>query len=107
MTRSSRLGQRVRDLYADGSDHGDRVRTLVDDDYVGTLADAVTGQLGGRVGIAPRIFLKKLVADVLDRVDQFPDFDPRLHYALTLAAVELSDCRASRGRRHGRRLAAR
>ena len=85
------LGQRVRDLYADGSDHGDRVRTVVDDAYVGALADAVTGQLGGRVGVAPRIFLKKLVADVLDRVDQFPDFDPRVHYALTLAAVELSD----------------
>ena len=85
------LGQRVRDLYADGSDHPVRVRTVVDDSYVGALADAVTGQLGGRVGVAPRIFLKKLVADVLDRVDQFPDFDPRVHYALTLAAVELSD----------------
>ena len=42
-----------------------------------TLADAVTGALGGKVGVAPRVFLKKLVADVLDRVDQFPDFDPR------------------------------
>jgi hypothetical protein len=36
------------------------------------------------------VFLKKLVADVLDRVDQFPDFDPRRHYALTLASAELS-----------------
>ena len=33
---------------------------------------------------------KKLVADVLDRVDQFPDFDPRTHYTLTLADVELT-----------------
>lgn len=33
---------------------------------------------------------KKLVADVLDRVDQFPDFDPRRHYALTLSVGELS-----------------
>ena len=41
------------------------------------LAQAVTGKLGGKVGIAPRIFLKKLVADVLDRIDQHPDFDPR------------------------------
>ena len=42
---------------------------------------AVAGELGGQVGVAPRLFLKKLVADVLDRVDQFPDFDPRQHYA--------------------------
>ena len=51
----------------------------------------MTGSLGGKVGVAPRVFLKKLVADVLDRVDQFPDFDPRRHYALTLAPAELSE----------------
>ena len=44
----------------------------------------------GRVGVAPRIFLKKLVGDVLDRVDQFGDFDPRRDYALTLADAELT-----------------
>ncbi len=63
----------------------------VDDSYIGELADAVTGSLGGKVGVAPRVFLKKLVTDVLDRVDQFADFDPRRHYALTLAAGELSE----------------
>ncbi len=52
-----------------------------------TWPTAVAGQLGGQVGVAPRLFLKKLVADVLDRVDQFPDFDPRQHYALTVAAA--------------------
>ena len=51
----------------------------------------MTGSLGGKVGVAPRVFLKKLVADVLDRVDQFADFDPRRHYALTLAPGELSE----------------
>ncbi len=50
----------------------------------------MTGRLGGKVGVAPRIFLKKLVADVLDRVDQFPDFQPRQHYALTIAENELT-----------------
>jgi hypothetical protein len=64
---------------------------VVDDRYIGDLADAVTGSLGGKVGVAPRVFLKKLVADVLDRVDQFPDFDPRQHYALTIAPAELSE----------------
>jgi hypothetical protein len=48
-------------------------------------------QFGAKtVGIAPRIYLKKLVADVLDRVDQFPDIDPLAHYTLTLAETELT-----------------
>lgn len=85
------LGVRVRDLYAGGSEQTGRVRAVVDDDYVARLADAVTGSLGGRVGIAPRVFLKKLVADVLDRVDQFADFDPRRDYALTLGEGELTE----------------
>ncbi len=51
----------------------------------------MTGRLGGQVGVAPRIFLKKLVADVLDRVDQYDDFDPRLHYGPTLRSDELTD----------------
>ena len=55
----------------------------------------MSGSLGGRIGVAPRLFLKKLVGDVLDRVDQFPDFDPRVHYALTVGAEELTE--AERG----------
>jgi hypothetical protein len=85
------LGARVRDLYAAGADDPDRVFKTVDDAYVGELAEAVTGALGGKVGVAPRVFLKKLVTDVLDRVDQFADFDPRRHYALTLTGGELSE----------------
>jgi hypothetical protein len=85
------LGGKVRDLYADGSKAPDRIARLVDDAYVADLARAVAGRLGGKVGIAPRLFLKKLVGDVLDRVDQFPDFDPRQHYALTLATAEMSE----------------
>ena len=85
------LGGRVRDLYADGSAAPERVRSLVADDYLIQLARAVAGGLGGKVGVAPRLFLKKLVGDVLDRVDQFADFDPRQHYALTLSATEMTD----------------
>lgn len=82
------LGRRVRDLYAVGADP--RVLELVDDAYVADLANAVAGRLGGSVGVAPRLFLKKLVGEVLDRVDQFPDFDPRQHYAATVANGEMS-----------------
>ncbi|WP_460807322.1 BREX system ATP-binding protein BrxD [Micromonospora zhanjiangensis] len=85
------LGGRVRDLYVTGSTAPDRVRSLADDGYLRQLAEAVAGGLGGKVGIAPRLFLKKLVGDVLDRIDQFPDFDPRRHYALTLSSAEMSD----------------
>ncbi|MFF3261395.1 BREX system ATP-binding domain-containing protein [Streptomyces sp. NPDC002932] len=85
------LGITIRDLYADGSHDSGRVRKVVDDAYIADLAAAVGGALGGRVGVAPRLFLKKLVGDVLDRVDQFDDFDPRQHYALTVKAAEMSE----------------
>ena len=85
------VGQRIRDIYASHCDAAGRIGEVADNDYVADLARAVTGKLGGKVGVAPRIFLKKLVADVLDRVDQFPDFDPRKHYALTINESELTD----------------
>jgi hypothetical protein len=84
------VGRKVRDIYADGAVAGDRIRALVDDAYVESLARAVTGNLGGKVGVSPRLFLKKLVADVIDRVDQFADFDPRKHYALTISESEMT-----------------
>jgi hypothetical protein len=90
LARLGLVGRRVRDIYAAGQANGERLVTLADDRYLDTLAEAVTGNLGGKVGIAPRLFLKKLVGDVLDRIDQFPDFDPRQHYALTLQDAELT-----------------
>jgi hypothetical protein len=85
------LGGRVRDLFVAGLPDAERVLGRVDYGYLATLADAVTGRLGGKVGVAPRVFLKKLVADVLDRVELHADFDPRRHYQLTLTAGELTD----------------
>ena len=84
------VGRKVRNLYAENSAVTDRVLRLADDDYVAELARAVTGKLGGKIGIAPRIFLKKLVGEVLDRIDQFEEFDPRQHYALTISDNELT-----------------
>lgn len=84
------LGLAVRELYADGADDPQRVRERVDDGYLLGFAEAVAGELGGRVGIAPRLFLRKLV-DVMDRVDQNPDFDPRRHYGLTVGVGELTE----------------
>lgn len=83
------VGVRVRDIYVEGRENAERLRTHVDDAYVQTLAHAVAGELGGGVGIAPRVFLKKLV-DVLDRVDQHADYDPLRDYALTVSDGELT-----------------
>jgi hypothetical protein len=85
------LGRNVRDLYIGAAKQPERIAARVDDTYIGELATAVTGGLGGKVGVAPRLFLRKLVADVLDRVDEFEDFDPRQHYALTVSSAELNE----------------
>ncbi len=84
------VGRRVRDIYAEGRPREGRLRSVVDDSYLDTLARAVAGGLGGKTGVAPRLFLKKLVADILDRVDLHEDFDPRRHYTLTLSDSEMS-----------------
>ena len=84
------VGGKVRDIFADGSTAADRVRRLADDSLVRSLADGVSGSLGGKTGIAPRIFLKKLVADLLDRIELHESFDPRKDYRLTIREEELS-----------------
>ncbi|MGX5681699.1 BREX system ATP-binding protein BrxD [Schumannella luteola] len=84
------LGQRIRDIYATGSPAADRIVALVPNDYLGAFAAGVAGQLGGRVGIAPRVFLRKLV-DLLDKIEQFPDFIPDAAGAVRVAAGELND----------------
>lgn len=84
------VGRNVRAVFVQRSTAADRVLEHVDDALITDLATAVTGRLGGKVGVAPRIFLKKLVAEVLDRVDQFPDFDPRKDYQLVVQLTELS-----------------
>jgi hypothetical protein len=92
------VGARVRGLFAEQATDGARVRNVVDNVYLQDLARAVAGRLSGRAGVAPRIFLKKLVADVLDRVDQFSDFDPRRHYVPTIDEREMTVAeRASAG----------
>ena len=84
------VGRRVRDLVAEGSQAEDRIRSLANDAFLEKLAVAMVGRLGGKVGIAPRLYLKRLVGDILDRIEQFPDFDPQKHFELTLASAELT-----------------
>lgn len=90
MDRLVEVGRNVRGVFLQRSQATDRMQAMADDSLLAELAAAVTGKLGGKVGVAPRIFLKKLVAEVLDRIDQFPDFDPRRDYQLMVQASELS-----------------
>lgn len=88
--RLCEVGRKVRDVYMKHAISPDRLAARASDSYIDELARAVAGRLGGKVGVAPRIFLKKLVADILDRIDQFEEFDPHLHYKLTLQDNELT-----------------
>ncbi|MCC5841550.1 MAG: BREX system ATP-binding protein BrxD [Opitutales bacterium] len=84
------VGKKFRSIFAEGSTERERVLAKVDDALIESLARGVSGTLGGKTGIAPRIFLKKLVGDILDRVEIYADFDPRKDYRLTIRQDELS-----------------
>lgn len=84
------LGGKVRGLYLAGCANPERVAFAADDGYIEALAKSLEGQFGGRTGVAPRIFVKKLV-DVFDRIDQHAGFDPRRNYVLRMSAQELTD----------------
>ncbi|MBT2473010.1 BREX system ATP-binding protein BrxD [Microbacterium sp. ISL-103] len=91
------LGERVREIYAAGSAAADRIQSLVTDDYLAGLGDTIAGRLGGRVGVAPRLYLRKLV-DTLDKVEQFADYVPAEASAVAVADGELNaDERAAGG----------
>jgi hypothetical protein len=84
------VGKRVRDIFVSGSRDPNALMERANDALIDTLADGVTGELGGKVGIAPRLFLKKWVSDLLDRIELYRDFDPRKDYRLTLRSEELT-----------------
>jgi len=75
------VGTKVRDLYP--ASEPARVRAKVDDTFLSALVGQVTAGFGGKVALAPRIFLRELV-DVLDRVDQHEAYEPTEHYSLDL-----------------------
>jgi hypothetical protein len=49
----------------------------------------VAGNLGGKVGIAPRLFLKKLVS-LLDQVEEYAAFDPAIHWQLKIDTSDMN-----------------
>ncbi len=81
------VGRRVRSLYP--AQAPDRVAERADDRFLEGLVNKVTEGFGGKVAVAPRLFLRELV-DVLDRVDQHPDYDPAEHYRLEVHEEQLT-----------------
>lgn len=84
------LGTRVRYLFIAHTDNAERVRRTADDEFLRSFASSVAGGLGGRIGIAPRLFLRKLV-DVLDTIELHPDFNPRKDYEIKISTAEMND----------------
>lgn len=75
------VGTRIRDLYP--AKNADRVAKCIDDRFLRALVVQVTAGFGGKVSLAPRLFLRELI-DVMDRVDIHEDYDPGTHYRLQL-----------------------
>jgi hypothetical protein len=81
------VGMRVRDIYP--SKHPERIAEKVSNPTILALASAVAGNLGGKVGIAPRLFLKKLVS-LLDQVEEHAAFDPAIHWQLKIDTSDMN-----------------
>ena len=88
LERLTEVGRKIRDLYP--AKNPDRVRARVSDELLANLAHGVAGSLGGKLGVVPRLFLRKLVSDVLDKVDLFEDFDPARDYKPVVSGSEMN-----------------
>lgn len=82
------LGQKLRALYP--AAHPERLRTKVSDEVMRELARGIGGQFGGKVGTAPRLFVRKLVSELFDKVDEHEDYDPTRDFKLVLDAREMT-----------------
>lgn len=82
------VGRRVRDLYP-ARKAPERVESRVDDPMLERLVDVITSGFGGRLDVAPRLFLRELV-NVMDKVDQYEDYHPTDHHELDVDDDALS-----------------
>jgi hypothetical protein len=81
------VGTRIRDLYP--AKNANRVAKRIDDRFLRALVVQATAGFGGKVSLAPRLFLGELI-DVMDRVDIHEDYDPATHYRLELEDGKLT-----------------
>ncbi len=88
LERLIEVGTTIRDLY--NAKHPGRIAAKVTDVIIAALAKDTAGALGENVGVAPRIYLKKLVGGLLDMVDEHEAFDPATHFHLDLTPAEMT-----------------
>lgn len=81
------VGTRIRDLYP--AKNPARIAERVSDAFLHGLVAQVTAGFGGKVALAPRMFLRELI-DVMDRVDIHEAYDPKDHYKLELDDSKLT-----------------
>lgn len=80
-------GTRIRELYP--AKNPERLLRRVHDGFLRALVEQVTAGFGGKVALAPRLFLRELI-DVMDRVDIHEDYEPEAHYKLELEDGKLT-----------------
>jgi len=88
LERLAEVGRKVRDIYP--AEHAPRIAERVDEEVIELLARGVTGKLGQKVGAAPRLFLRKLVGDLLDKVDEHDDYQPKRDFELVITTAEMT-----------------
>ncbi|MCR9165144.1 MAG: BREX system ATP-binding protein BrxD [Nannocystaceae bacterium] len=81
------VGKRIRDIFP--AEDEEDLRSRVGDDVLRMLADGIGGQLGGKVGVPPRVYLRELV-EVLDKVDIHATYDPKEHCVPVISAADLT-----------------
>lgn len=83
--RLRQVAERVSELYP--ADHPERLAEKISPAWLDSFVDRVTRGFGGRVEVAPRIFLRELV-NVLDLVDQHADYQPGRDYQFEAEKLE-------------------
>jgi adenosylhomocysteinase len=79
------VAHKVRDIFE--AAYGPIDRRRVSGSFIEAMTDRVTSKFGGRVEVVPRIFLREFV-DVLDKVQQYPDYDPIVAYDFDLQRLK-------------------
>ena len=81
--------RKLRGLYV-GTQNPELIADKVNDEFIDCLVESVTAGLKGHVGLVPRHFLREFV-DIMDLVDQQPEFDPMSQVDEPYQTRELND----------------
>ncbi|MBS2038637.1 BREX system ATP-binding protein BrxD [bacterium] len=83
--RLRQVAERIVEIYP--ADHPERVRAKITPELLSSFVDRVTAGFGGRIEVAPRIFLRELV-NSMDLVDQHESYDPGRDYKFETRQLE-------------------